>query len=512
MTITNQTNPVGSEYTSKKNGINVPKELISGPGRTQATKIFTAVRITKTKNVPPEYTKEVIQYPDAKSSSFTVIAKEKKEKGKPTGEFEFNLGVDYKGTDKEEFKRLVNKQIKNQTKDAEGQLKNKINPDKTAINGNKATTGGEGDSTNSNKTKKDPRGGIGRKNYGVMIYPSFIEKSSQDKLKITILEFSSRFKGGKLNAPTKKTANVKTIPKYEQNRRNNRPFPKSRYSSGVAGLKKNKSGSIKKENGSLSLDNSKRIEASKRTLGHITLPIPNGVTDQNRVTYTDGRLNPFQAGAAEVALKTLLKGFGEGGKAGADFITKAITNKDLGTALASIITSSALGIDNNELLARTEGNIFNNNLELLFKGPTLRPFNFQYKLSPRDQREARQVQKIIRAFKQSSAVQRTNGGMFLASPNTFKLEFINGRTSKVHEFLPKIKECALLSVGVDYMPENSYMTYEDTSMVAYSLTLAFQELLPIFNDDYEANDTEQTGTIPVAVNNDSRTTGDNIGF
>ena len=164
MTITNQTNPVGSEYTSKKNGINVPKELISGPGRTQATKIFTAVRITKTKNVPPEYTKEVIQYPDAKSSSFTVIAKEKKEKGKPTGEFEFNLGVDYKGTDKEEFKRLVNKQIKNQTKDAEGQLKNKINPDKTAINGNKATTDSEGDSTNSTKTKKDPRGGIGRKN------------------------------------------------------------------------------------------------------------------------------------------------------------------------------------------------------------------------------------------------------------------------------------------------------------------------------------------------------------
>ena len=161
------------------------------------------------------------------------------------------------------------------------------------------------------------------------------------------------------------------------------------------------------------------------------------------------------------------------------------------------------------MLARTEGNIFNNNLELLFKGPTLRPFNFQYKLSPRDQREARQVQKIIRAFKQSSAVQRTNSGMFLASPNTFKLEFINGRTSKVHEFLPKIKECALLSVGVDYMPENSYMTYEDTSMVAYSLTLAFQELLPIFNDDYEANDTEQTGMISSVENPN---TGGNIGF
>ena len=31
-----------------------------------------------------------------------------------------------------------------------------------------------------------------------MFYPSFIEKSNQDKLKITILEFSSRFKNGQL--------------------------------------------------------------------------------------------------------------------------------------------------------------------------------------------------------------------------------------------------------------------------------------------------------------------------
>ena len=62
------------------------------------------------------------------------------------------------------------------------------------------------------------------------------------------------------------------------------------------------------------------------------------------------------------------------------------------------------------------------------------------------------------------------------------------------------------------MPENMYMTYNDSSMVAYKVDLAFQELEPIFNDDYEDNDAEQTGTIPVTVNNDSRTTGGNIGF
>ena len=93
------------------------------------------------------------------------------------------------------------------------------------------------------------------------------------------------------------------------------------------------------------------------------------------------------------------------------------------------------------------------------------------------------MQKIIRAFKQSSSVQKSKSDFFLVAPNTFLLEFFKGPTT--HTFLPIVKECALLNVGVNYMPDNSYMTYEDSSMVSYSLTLSFQELEPIFNSDYE---------------------------
>ena len=58
------------------------------------------------------------------------------------------------------------------------------------------------------------------------------------------------------------------------------------------------------------------------------------------------------------------------------------------------------------------------------------------------------------------------------------------------------------------MPENSYMTYENSSMVSYNLQLAFKELEPIFNDDYEDSDQEQLpGTVPSSV-----TTAFNIGF
>ena len=83
-----------------------------------------------------------------------------------------------------------------------------------------------------------------------------------------------------------------------------------------------------------------------------------------------------------------------------------------------------------------------------------------------------EVQKIIRALKQSSAAQRTPGGTFLGAPNLYRLEFLSGLAR--HKFLPRVKKCALVSVGVNYMPENSYMTYEDTSMVSYSLSLSFQ--------------------------------------
>ena len=38
------------------------------------------------------------------------------------------------------------------------------------------------------------------------------------------------------------------------------------------------------------------------------------------------------------------------------------------------------------------------------------------------------------------------------------------------------------------MPTNSYMTYENSSMVAYGLQFNFKEIDPIFNDDYDELD------------------------
>ena len=99
-------------------------------------------------------------------------------------------------------------------------------------------------------------------------------------------------------------------------------------------------------------------------------------------------------------------------------------------------------------------------------------------------------------FKQSMAVQQDNVGIYLHAPNTYRLEFLDGSLLS-HQFLPRIKECALKGFEVNYMPTNSYMTYDDTSMVQYQLTFQFQELDPIFNDDYENLEGDDSGDMEI---------------
>ena len=243
-----------------------------------------------------------------------------------------------------------------------------------------------------------------------------------------------------------------------------------------------------KQNESFSPKQQRKIDFGKRSIGHITLPVPNGVTDQNKVDFGAGTLNPLQKAASDVALKAMLDSSKAAVSDAGKFLKSAVKDKQTRVGLSNLVAATAIGVDGNELLARTNGSILNNNLQLLFKTPTLRQFTFQFNLSPRDATEAGAVKQIIRALKQSSAAQRSSGGEnFLVAPNTYRLQFLTAGNVP-HSFLPRPKECALLAVSVNYMPENSYMTYPDTSMVVYTLSLSFQEITPIFNNDFTEED------------------------
>ena len=226
----------------------------------------------------------------------------------------------------------------------------------------------------------------------------------------------------------------------------------------------------------------KRTDTNKRTIGTVILPIPGGIQDGVGVGYGDSRMTPLDMAKANIALTTVSEGFtagiSEAGRAAQNVAGAFGDNKK---ALAAVIAGMAAG--GQDLLTRTTGAIANPNMELLFNGPELRTFSFQFLLAPRSQEEAKTLIQILRFFKQGMAPIRTKSRLFLKSPHTFQLSYRNSK-GQDHKYLNKFKECALANFGVNYTPNGNYSTYEDGVMTAYQMTMTYRELNPIYNDDY----------------------------
>ena len=227
----------------------------------------------------------------------------------------------------------------------------------------------------------------------------------------------------------------------------------------------------------------------------IALPMHPGISDSNSVDWGADQLNPLQlagAGIAANAIRTGASGDAMGAltgmvkdaiSAGKQLIS-GIDNEDI----ISYFAGQAVGAN---IFTRSTGKVINPNLELLFRGPQLRTFSYNYKFTPRDPDEARVIKAIIRHFKKNMAVQRNSPGLFLETPNIFELKYIYSGGGQ-HPFLNKIKKCALTNFNVEYTPDGSYMTYRDGSMTSYGVTMQFSELTPIYSKNYD-KDTDNMG-------------------
>ena len=247
--------------------------------------------------------------------------------------------------------------------------------------------------------------------------------------------------------------------------------------------------------------------------GTILLPIPSNLQDTNNVKYDASSLNGLQAVGAS-AVTELVGDFSprmgelfDGAKRGqlmTDFMAAGMNKmKDVvsgvgnpGVALeffnqqlaASAISLFGSQVTANQLFQRANGELINPHMELLFGGPTLRNFRFAFRLAPRNEREAEQVRLIIRAFKRNMAPKSQggtigSGSFFLKTPNVFKLRYRSGR--KNHPFLNKFKQCFMTDMQTTYTGEGVYSTYEDGTPVSMTLDVAFKEIQPIYDIDYD---------------------------
>tara|TARA_A100001391_G_scaffold41992_1_gene24236 strand:- start:576 stop:1490 length:915 start_codon:yes stop_codon:yes gene_type:complete len=254
----------------------------------------------------------------------------------------------------------------------------------------------------------------------------------------------------------------------------------------------------------LSLGNStdELQENIENPLGFIFLPIPENIQDSNAVNWGDDSINGLAAAgikATKSAIESgnIAKGIFEGVK---DFGGNALDAAGDATArqvASSFFASKAVNIlgGNTSLdgvLARSTGQIINPNMELLFNGVTLRSFSFSFDLAPRDERESDTIKRMLRIFKQNMQARRSSdgtsnsSGLFLRSPNVFQLNYKTGRRN--HNFLHKFKPMALLNMSVNYTGGGTYATYDDTTPVHMKLDLSFQELNPVYSEDYESEE------------------------
>ena len=226
----------------------------------------------------------------------------------------------------------------------------------------------------------------------------------------------------------------------------------------------------------------------------IQLPMQPQLSESTAVSWGGDTLNAAQAAGARAAFESIESFRGEGGFRGAiDALGDGLNDlvglaKDDRTkqAISAYFAGQAVGAN---VLGRATGQVINPNLELLFTGPNLRSFNFNFTLTPRDAEEAGIVRRMVRAMKRNMTPQRSSEALFLKSPRIFELEYIFGDTNREHPFMNKFKPCACTAFTVNYTPDGSYMTYRDQpSMTSYQLSMSFGEIEPIYSDEYKDND------------------------
>ena len=202
---------------------------------------------------------------------------------------------------------------------------------------------------------------------------------------------------------------------------------------------------------------------------------------------------------------------GQAMAAGSGVLDK-IKAKDYSGALKEASGAAALNIASNAAkklggaageagLAAALGVVKNPMLEMIYRSPNFRTFQFDFMFYPRDEREALEVQRIVERFRFHQAPElaapglKTGGAGFLVPPSEFDIKFYYG--GRQNPNIPQVATCILTTIDLNYAP-NGWSAYEipgennpalgRTGMpVAMQMTLQFQEVTYLTKKDFTSD-------------------------
>jgi len=199
--------------------------------------------------------------------------------------------------------------------------------------------------------------------------------------------------------------------------------------------------------------------ATTRITESVAIYLPPNVQDNYNLTYTNtptgmlgflaasagGAVDAYKSDDFNKVAATIL------GVAGGA-LEETLRNLGIGAVEALMSSEGGYGLAN-----KIFGRATNPYMEVLFSGPELRTFTYNFTFAPRSLAEQDEVRKIIHLFRFHMAPElRQGANMFMGLPATFDIHYMyqheNGRTSRENDYYNKIATCVLNSCSVDYTP------------------------------------------------------------
>lgn len=138
----------------------------------------------------------------------------------------------------------------------------------------------------------------------------------------------------------------------------------------------------------------------------------------------------------------------------------------------------------NQLLALSRGEIYNPNVELLYRGPEVRGFNFSYTFVPKSAGEAAMVNSIIKHFKVHHSPEAKDG-MYVV-PDVFTVKYMY--KGQINPNMNEFKRAALTNIAVQANPGlPMHMSFDNGMPIVTQMSMSFTEVDVITRNDHNSS-------------------------
>ena len=212
----------------------------------------------------------------------------------------------------------------------------------------------------------------------------------------------------------------------------------------------------------------------------IALYMPQSLSVNYGSRYVDTEISPLGAAVGQVAeglVSGEIQSFTDAVKVAGDKVPDALKRKlqQAGLSFADLIGATGA----REAFEITRAEVITQRMELAFKNVNRRNFTYNFKMIPKNEKEAEEIRKIIYAFKFNMLPEMTTGrkGVTMSFPNTFDIEY--KFLQRDNDYLHKVSTCVLENMTVTYGGDR-FRTFapkgDGAPVVETTINLAFKEL------------------------------------